>query len=253
MAYTQNHQRIFIGGIAGGIGSALAAQLKENGAVVGGFARASERLDHFRESHPDIEVADVEASDAKAVKEAIEQFAKQQEGIDGYVHAVGNVFLKPLHMIRDEEWEQTLACNLTSAFYAARAAVGKMRRQKHGHLVFFSSVAAVSGLANHEAIGAAKGGIIGLARSIAATYAANGIRSNAIAPGLVETPATASLTGNEDARKFSERMHPLGRLGKPEELAALARFLLSEEAGWITGQVFSADGGMGSIVPKPRA
>ncbi len=245
--------RIFIGGIAGGIGSALAQRLTEEGDTVGGFARPSDKLTEFRKEHPDLDVTEADATDADAVKKAIEAFAEQNNGIDGYVHAVGNVFLKPLHMIKDEEWEQTLATNLTSAFYAARAAVGKMRRQKHGSLVFFSSVAAVSGLANHEAIAAAKGGISGLTQSIAATYAANGLRANAIAPGLVETAATSSLTANNDARKFSERMHPLGRLGQPEELAALARFLLSEEAAWITGQVYSVDGGMGSIVPKPRA
>ena len=128
-----------------------------------------------------------------------------------------------------------------------------MRSQKKGVIILFSSVAAQAGLSNHEAIGAAKGGIDGLVKSIAATYASMGLRANAIAPGLVETPATAQLTSSEQTRQISERMHPLGRIGRPAEVASLAAWLVSEEASWMTGQVISLDGGMGPVVPKPRA
>jgi NAD(P)-dependent dehydrogenase (short-subunit alcohol dehydrogenase family) len=117
----------------------------------------------------------------------------------------------------------------------------------------FSSVAAVSGLANHEAIAAAKGGIDGLVKSLAATYASVGIRANAIAPGLVRTKATAALTASEQAVRISEKLHPLGRLGEADEVASLAAWLVSADAGWMTGQTLSLDGGMSAIVPKPRA
>lgn len=253
MSEKETSTRVFIGGIGGGIGSALAERLLADGWSVGGFGRPGEHLEAARERLEGAWIAEADGTDSEAVKDVVKAFVEEAGGIDSYVHAVGNVFLKPLHMMKDAEWREVLSINLDSAFYATRAVVPVMRKQKAGSIVLFSSVAAVSGLANHEAIAAAKGGIAGLAMSIAATYAPNGLRANAIAPGLVETPATASLTGNAEARKFSERMHPVGRLGKPAELASLAAWLVSEDGSWVTGQVISMDGGMGAIVPKPRA
>lgn len=188
-----------------------------------------------------------------SVDQSITAFTAKHGGLDAYVHAVGGVFLKPLHMVTDEEWEEVLSLNLTSAFTAARAALKPMLKAREGVFLFFSSVAGQIGISNHEAISAAKAGISGLTRSIAATYASNGIRANAIAPGLVETPATRKLTSNEQALKISERMHPLGRIGTVDDIASLAAWMISAEASWMTGQVVGLDGGMGSIVPKPRA
>jgi NAD(P)-dependent dehydrogenase (short-subunit alcohol dehydrogenase family) len=252
-ANDNSNNRIFIGGIAGGIGSCLARRLLAAGHTVGGFGKAGPHLDQFQQMVPEATVIEADGTDPEAVKAAFAAFVESQGGFDGYVHAIGNVSLKPLHMLRDEEWRSVQAINLDSAFYAAREAVNAFRKQKHGSLVFFSSVAAVTGLANHEAIAAAKGGVSGLVKAISATYASMGIRANAIAPGLVETPATASLTGNEQAKRFSEKMHPLGRLGTPDDIAGLAEWLLGDESGWMTGQILSLDGGMGGIVPKPRA
>jgi NAD(P)-dependent dehydrogenase (short-subunit alcohol dehydrogenase family) len=187
------------------------------------------------------------------VDAAVQSFTEAQGGLDAYVHAIGSVSLKPLHMLSDGDWRDVVGTNLDSAFYAARSCIKPMRKQRSGVFVFFSSVAAGAGLSNHEAIAAAKGGVSGLVRSIAATYASNGIRANAIAPGLVKTPATSMLTSNEQALRISERMHPLGRVGEADEIASLATWMISGEASWMTGQVISMDGGMGSIVPKPRA
>lgn len=195
--------------------------------------------------------ADMTKSDA--VDSAFAAVAGQYEQLDAYIHAVGSVFLKAAHLTSDEELYTVLSTNLLSAFYSLRSAVKIMRRRKAGSLVYFSSVAAQIGLSQHEAIAAAKGGIDGMVRSAAATYAPLGIRINAVAPGLVETQATAALTGNANARELSERMHPLGRLGQPDEVASLVSWLVSEEASWVTGQIWSMDGGMGAIVPKPRA
>ena len=253
MSKTTGSKCVFIGGIGGGVGSALARRLKEQGHTVGGFGRSSDRFAKFREEHSGFDLYEADATDPKAVEKAVSGFAETQGSLDAYVHAVGTVFLKPLHMTTDDDWRGVQATNLDSAFYAARAAVNIMRKQRSGVVVFFSSVAAVAGLSNHEAIGAAKGGISGLVRSIAASYASNGIRANAIAPGLVETPATTQLTSSDQARALSERMHPVGRIGTAGDVSALAAWMLSDEAGWMTGQVVSLDGGMGSIVPKPRA
>lgn len=216
------------------------------------MVRTAQQQEKLRQQHPDWQVYVADATDAEAVAGAIKSYVDAVGGMDAYVHAVGSVFLKPLHLTRIEEWHTVMQTNLHSAFYAAKAAIEPMRRQKSGAMLFFSSVAAVSGLANHEAIAAAKGGISALVRAIAATYASNGIRANAIAPGLVQTPATAMLTGSEQAKAISEKLHPLGRLGRAEEMAALAAWLISAEASWLTGQTISADGGMSAIVPKPR-
>jgi NAD(P)-dependent dehydrogenase (short-subunit alcohol dehydrogenase family) len=253
MSDRAHDKRVFIGGIGGGIGSALANRLSSEKWTVGGFGRPSEKWSAFREAHPDYDLHDAGAGDAGAVGAAVDAFAAAHGGLDAYVHAIGSVFLKPLHMLSDAEWAEVLAVNLGSAFIAARAVIQPMRKQKGGSLVFFSSVAAGAGIANHEAIAAAKGGIEGLTRSIAATYAPLGIRANAIAPGLVETPATTALTANEAARKVSERMHPLGRIGTPEEIASLAAWLVSGDSAWMTGQVLGMDGGMGALVARPRA
>jgi NAD(P)-dependent dehydrogenase (short-subunit alcohol dehydrogenase family) len=253
MSANNHASRVYIGGISGGIGSAIAKRLSSANWTVGGFGRDKSALNALQDAHGDWTLAEVEATDAASMQAAFEQFIEQHGGMDAYIHAVGNVFLKPLHLTSPEEWDGVIATNLSSAFTACRLALGPMRKQKSGSIVLFSSVAAVSGLANHEAIAAAKGGIDGLVKSLAATYANVGIRSNAIAPGLVRTKATAALTASEQAVRISEKLHPLGRLGEADEVASLAAWLVSDDASWMTGQTLSLDGGMSAIVPKPRA
>ena len=141
--------------------------------------------------------------------------------------------------------------SLTTAFATVRGA-GKTL-SNGGSVVLLSSAAAMEGLANHEAIAAAKAGIIGLTLSAAATYSSSNIRVNAIAPGLVQTPMTAGLTGSETARKMSESMHALGRLGQPDDIARAVAFLLDPQNSWITGQVLAVDGGLSRVRPKLRA
>jgi len=122
--------------------------------------------------------------------------------------------------------------------------------KKGGAVVLISSAAAMTGLANHEAIAAAKAGIIGLAQSAAATYASNGLRFNVVAPGMVESPLTAQLTSNEALLNASKSMHVLGRIGKPNDIAQAILFLLNPSNDWITGQVIAVDGGLSRIRPK---
>ena len=116
-----------------------------------------------------------------------------------------------------------------------------------GSVVLVSSAAARVGLANHEAIAAAKAGIIGLVLSAAATYAKQKVRFNAVAPGLVRTPLSKGLLSSELSEKASVGMHPLGRLGEPDEVAAAIEWFLDPAQGWITGQVLGIDGGLADL------
>ena len=116
-----------------------------------------------------------------------------------------------------------------------------------GSVVLVSSAAARIGLANHEAIAAAKAGVIGLVLSAAASYAGRGIRFNAVAPGLVETPMTSKLTANEKMREGSTALHALGRIGQPADVARAIEWLLDPANDWVTGQVLGVDGGLGSV------
>ena len=136
--------------------------------------------------------------------------------------------------------------NLTSAF-AVVASAAKAMRQRGGSIVLVSSAAARVGLANHEAIAAAKAGVIGLTLSAAATYASKGIRVNAVAPGLVRTPMTERIWGSPKSAEASQSLHALGRLGEPSDGASCITWLLDPANAWVTGQVIGVDGGLGSI------
>jgi NAD(P)-dependent dehydrogenase (short-subunit alcohol dehydrogenase family) len=173
--------------------------------------------------------------------------AKAEHGdVTGVANCIGSLLLKPAHRTSTEEWDETIAANLGSAFAAVRAAAQTMR-QTGGSVVLVSSAAALTGLPNHEAISAAKAGITGLARSAAASYAGAGLRFNAVAPGLVRTKMTQQLWSNETTAAGSIAMHPLGRLGEPEDVASLIAWLLDPANNWITGQVIGVDGGLAHL------
>lgn len=155
--------------------------------------------------------------------------------------------MKSAHATTQLEFDATIAANATSAFGLTRAAAKAMTASGGGSIILVASAAAQIGLQNHEAIAAAKGAVMGLTLSAAATYARSNIRVNCVSPGLVETPLTARITSNDASRKASEAMHPLGRLGKPADIVAAMMWLLSDGATWVTGQVIGVDGGLGSL------
>ncbi len=199
-----------------------------------------------RDGHKITPDAILDATDFDAVDEVF----KKAGDIAGVLNCSGSLLLKSAHLTSKEQYAATIDASLTTAFATVRGAGKHMT--KGGSVVLVSSAAAMEGLANHEAIAAAKAGILGLTLSAAATYAPMHLRINAVAPGLTETPLTTALTGNETSRKFSEAMHALGRLGKPQDVARAIVFLLDPENSWITGQVLAVDGGLSRVRPKMK-
>ena len=183
--------------------------------------------------------------------DAVDTVFREVCPLDGVVNCAGSLLLKSAHMTSREQYNEVINASLTTAFATVRAAGKHMT--SGGSVVLISSAAASQGLANHEAIAAAKAGINGLVLSAAATYASNRLRFNAIAPGLIESPLTEALTKNEISRQASISMHALGRLGQPGDAARAIAFLLDPQNDWITGQVIGVDGGLSKVRPKPRA
>ena len=226
---------LIIGG-GGGIGRALVAGLREAGELVTVISRNED-------NHQNLD-ARTFTGDARNIDEfqTLVESTHQDQAITGMVCLAGSILLKPAHLTTASEWSDTIATNLTTAFACVRAA-GKVMKGT-GSVVLTSTVAAGTGLPNHEAIAAAKAGVEGLMRSAAATYASRGIRCNAVAPGLVDTPLAERITRSDLALEHSRKMHPLGRIGTPEDIASAIRWLLSEESSWVTGQVIGLDGGL---------
>jgi len=220
-----------------GIGQATTALLRGAGHTVFTTARNSSKIT------PD---AVLDATDFDAVERVFQQAGR----LDGVVNCSGSLLLRAAHQTSKAQYQAVMDASLTTAFATVRAA-GKYMTSG-GSVVLISSAAALDGLANHEAIAAAKAGILGLLRAAAASYAGANLRFNAVAPGLTETLLTASLTGNAVARGISESMHALGRLGRPEDIARAIVFLLDPVNDWITGQTLAVDGGLSRVRPRKK-
>lgn len=232
-------------GATGGIGASLSRRLASRGARVMLAGRNGDKLQMLGDEL-EAPLFPLDATRFEDVDACVEKVLQLNGRLDGVANCIGSLLLKPAHLTTEVEWSSTVAANLTTAFAVVRAAA-KAMLNAGGSIVLVSSVAARIGLANHEAIAAAKAGIIGLTLSAAATYGPRGIRVNCVAPGLVRTPMTGRLTANEASRKASTAMHALGRIGEPADVAAAIEWLLSAEQSWVTGQVLGIDGGLGSV------
>jgi NAD(P)-dependent dehydrogenase (short-subunit alcohol dehydrogenase family) len=241
---------ILVTGGSGGIGSETARRLVARGDRPVLLARDPDRLAAVAdELGVPSYVCDV--LDADTLLATVERIEAEVAPLDGLVHAVGSITLRPLNATTVAEFRAAFETNATSAFLALKAVLPGMMRRRAGSIVLFSTVAVRAGLPNHETIAAAKGAIEGMVRSAAISYARYGIRINAVAPALTRTPLSRSLWENEMTLAASSAMHPLGRIGEPGDIAGAVVYLLSDDAAWTTGQILGVDGGLS--VGRPQA
>lgn len=169
------------------------------------------------------------------------------EVIDAVVYTPGTINLKPFHRISIEDFRQEMEVNFFGAVRVLQACMKGLKRSDHASVVLFSTVAVQTGMGFHAGIASAKGAIEGLTRSLAAEWAPYHIRVNAVAPSLTDTPLASALLSSEEKREASNKRHPLGRFGTPEDIAQAVKYLLSDESSWMTGQILHVDGGMANL------
>ncbi len=238
---------VWITGASGGIGREVLTRLSDKGWIIIASGRDESKLDTIADNLENVHVMPADVTDENSMKEVASRIRNEFGRLDALVHAVGSILLRPLHATSVEQFSDILTLNLTSAFIAMKHSVPVMMKSGGGRVVLFSTVAAKLGMPNHSSIGAAKSGLEGLAKAAAADYARRGIRVNVVAPGLTETALSTHLLSNETSRSISENMHPVGRIGQPEEVGSVAAWLVSEAPDWITGTVIPVDGGLGNI------
>ncbi len=234
-----------ITGASGGIGRALARQLHAQGCRVAAVGRDAGRL------------ADVEATvrivaDTTSPEGGALAIAACQEALGAaptlLAHCVGSTLIAPLHRTRLEAYREVIRINLDSAVFMLQAWIAALQGGS-GAAVFASSVVARIGVANHEAIAAAKGGVEALVRSAAASYASQGLRVNAVAPGMTDTPMTAGMLTMPAMREGAARQYPLGGVQTADQVASVMAWLLGDGSARLTGQVLAVDGGFTTVRP----
>lgn len=244
----QGKVAVVTGGNAG-IGEAIAKAFAREGAAVVITGRRQGELDRVVS---DIVKAQGKAvavagsvTDERHVREAVLVTVQQFGRLDILVNNAGvGDFGKRLHEIDDATWAQVLDVNLTGVFRMTRAALPQMLTQGKGAIVNISSIASLVGLPTLSAYAASKGALDAMTRSLAVDYAKEGIRCNVVNPGLIDTPMAAPLMSNPEQLAPILAHYPIRRAGKPEEVANMVLYLVSDEAAWVTGGTFPIDGGM---------
>ncbi len=233
-------------GATGGIGLAIAKALHQQGATVALSGRRVEQLEALKaELGERAEIFPADLADTASVDALVPAVEKALGGLDILVNNAGitrdNLFMR----MKDAEWDAILRVNLTGAFRLARASLRGMMKKRWGRIVSITSVVGVTGNPGQGNYAAAKAGLIGMSKSLAAEVASRNITVNCVAPGFIATAMTGALTDDQKAQ-IAQRI-PAGRMGSAEEIAAAVVYLASEEAAYVTGATLHVNGGMAMI------
>ncbi len=221
-------------GAASGIGAACAERLSAEGAAVATID-ITEGVDHV-----------LDVRDEAAVRAAFEAVLEEHGRLDSVVHAAGVAGGGPVHLLDAEEWDRVIDVNLKGTFLVDKHSSIHMLAQGSGSIVNIASIEGIEGTEGGSAYNASKGGVVMLTKSMAIDYGRRGIRVNCICPGGIDTPLLRSITDSDGLDLYRERLreeHLLGRFGRPDEIAAAAAFLASEDASFMTGHALVVDGG----------
>ncbi|MBW2960641.1 SDR family NAD(P)-dependent oxidoreductase [Mesonia aestuariivivens] len=224
---------LLIGG-SKGIGLATAKLLAENHNVIVA-SRSKENLKDLKIKYLEFDVLNDEIEDLDL-----------PDTLDGLAYFPGSINLKPFKMLKTKDFEEEIQLNFISLIKVVQGLIPKLKKSDQASLVFYSTVAVKVGMPFHTSVAAAKGAIEGFAKSLAAEYAPS-MRVNVIAPSLTDTQLAEKLLNKEEKKKKMAERHPLKRVGNPEDIAQMTKFLLSEESSWMTGQILGIDGGLSSL------
>jgi 3-oxoacyl-[acyl-carrier protein] reductase len=236
-------KKALVTGATGGIGGAIARALHARGATVALSGTRRSALDELAAGLAErVHVIEANLSETASVEALVPAAEAAMGGLDILVNNAGvtrdNLFMR----MKDEEWDQVLAVNLTAAFRLSRAAVKGMMRRRHGRIVNIGSVVGSTGNPGQGNYAASKAGLIGLTKALAAEIASRNVTVNCVSPGFIESPMTEAL--NEKQREAILGTVPMGRLGRGEEVAAAVLYLASNEAAYVTGHTLHINGGM---------
>ena len=230
-----NGKNFLIVGASSGIGKRTAEILTEQGAKV--YTAQRREPDFAVEQHFSFDAQNSTATD----------WAGLPEILDGVVYAPGTINLKPFHRFSLDDFKRDFDIHVLGAVAVLQATLSKLKKSETASVVLFSTVAVQTGMGFHASVAASKGAIEGLTRSLAAEWAMQKIRVNAIAPALIDTPLAGNLLSTDEKREASNKRHPLGRYGTATDIAEATVFLLSDKSSWMTGQVIGIDGGLGKL------
>ena len=237
-------KRAIVTGGGSGIGKAIAASFAREGAQVVICGRNARKLElAAAEIGPQCLAVAADISHADDTNRLVEQAVQEFKRLDILVNNAGVLLAGTAESLTSEQWEQTFNTNVRAVWQLSRAVLPHMRKAGSGAIINVASVLSSLGARNRVAYASSKGAVLALSRAMALDHAEENIRINCICPGIVETEMVAAFNLDEKARQQRISAHPMGRFGQPGDIAGLAVFLASDEASWITGAAFTADGG----------
>ena len=239
-------KKALVTGATGGIGAAIAKALHESGATVGLSGTREEVLaERARDLGERCHVLPCNLSDLSAVDALVPEAEEALGGLDILINNAGITRDNLAMRMKDEEWNDVIAVNLTAGFHLMRASLRGMMKRRHGRIIAITSIVGTTGNPGQVNYAASKAGMVGMSKALAQEVASRGITVNCIAPGFIETPMTDAL--NDKQREAILGTIPINRLGQASEIAAAALYLASDEAAYVTGQTLHVNGGMAMI------